>query len=102
MQQLTVRIEDVETLLDEVSSGAYDKAVEKVAKEAMLATRRDDIRLQKILKVDSGSETQGFQKRKGLCNKKTGWSDKKIETAMEKVVIRITNQLKQPEKKKLL
>ena len=35
----------METLLDEVSSGAYDKAVEKVAKEAMLATRRDDIRL---------------------------------------------------------
>ena len=27
--------------------------------------------------MDSGSETQGFQKRKGLCNKKTGWSDKK-------------------------
>ena len=31
LQQLTVRIEDVETLLDEVSSEAYDKAVEKVA-----------------------------------------------------------------------
>ncbi len=45
LKQLTVRIEDVETLLDEVSSEAYDKAVEKVAKEAMLATRRDDIRL---------------------------------------------------------
>ena len=37
LQQLTVRIEDVETLLDEVSSEAYDKAVEKVAKEAVLA-----------------------------------------------------------------
>ncbi len=45
LQQLTVRIEDVENLLDEVSSEAYDKAVEKVAEEAMRATRKDDIRL---------------------------------------------------------
>lgn len=29
LQQLTIRIEDVETLLDEVSSEAYDKAVEQ-------------------------------------------------------------------------
>ena len=45
LQQLTLRIEDVETLLDEVSSEAYDKAVDKVAEETMRATRKDDIRL---------------------------------------------------------
>lgn len=46
LQQLTIRIEDVETLLDEVSSEAYDKAVEQVAREAVLATRKDDIYLE--------------------------------------------------------
>lgn len=45
LKQLTLRIEDVETLLDEVSSEAYDKAVDKVAEETMRATRKDDIRL---------------------------------------------------------
>ena len=45
LQQLTLRIEDAETLLDEVSSEAYDKAVDKVAEETMRATRKDDIRL---------------------------------------------------------
>lgn len=35
----------METLLDEVSSEAYDKAVDKVAEETMRATRKDDIRL---------------------------------------------------------
>ena len=71
MQQLTVRIEDVETLLDEVSSGAYDKAVEKVAKEAMLATRRDDIRLaEDSKKWIQDPKHKASKKRKGLCNKK--------------------------------
>lgn len=35
----------MENLLDEVSSEAYDKAVDKVAEETMRATRKDDIRL---------------------------------------------------------
>ena len=45
LKQLTFRIEDVEALLDEVSSEAYDKAVEQVAREVVLATRKDDIYL---------------------------------------------------------
>ena len=58
LKKLTLRIEDVETLLDEVSSEAYDKAVEQVAREAVLATRKDDI----YLTEDSKS---GFRIRNG-------------------------------------
>ena len=101
LQQLTVRIEDVETLLDEVSSGAYDKAVEKVAKEAMLATRRDDIRLaEDSKKWIQDPKHKASKREKDYAIKRLDGLIRKIETAMEKVVIRITNQLKQPEKKK--
>ena len=101
LQQLTVRIEDVETLLDEVSSGAYDKAVEKVAKEAMLATRRDDIRLaEDSKKWIQDPKHKASKREKDYAIKRLDGLIRKIETAMEKVLIRITNQLKQPEKKK--
>ena len=97
MQQLTVRIEDVETLLDEV----YDKAVEKVAKEAMLATRRDDIRLaEDSKKWIQDPKHKASRREKEYAIKRLDGLIQKIETAMEKIVIRITSQLKQPEKKK--
>ena len=101
LQQLTVRIEDVETLLDEVSSEAYDKAVEKVAKEAMLATRRDYIRLvEDSKKWIQDPKHKASRREKEYAIKRLDGLIQKIETAMEKIVIRITSQLKQPEKKK--
>ena len=101
LQQLTLRIEDVETLLDEVSSEAYDKAVEKVAKEAMLATRRDDIRLvEDSKKWIQDPKHKASRREKEYAIKRLDGLIQKIETAMEKIVIRITSQLKQPEKKK--
>ena len=96
LQQLTVRIEDVETLLDEVSSEAYDKAVEKVAKEAMLATRRDDIRLvEDSKKWIQDPKHKASRREKEYAIKRLDGLIQKIETAMEKIVIRITSQLKQ-------
>ena len=101
LQLLTLRIEDMETLLDEVSSEAYDKAVEKVAKEAMLATRRDDIRLaEDSKKWIQDPKHKASKREKDYAIKRLDGLIRKIETAMEKVVIRITKQLKQPEKKK--
>ena len=101
LQQLTLRIEDVETLLDEVSSEAYDKAVEKVAKEAMLATRRDDIRLaEDSKKWIQDPKHRASRREKEYAIKRLDGLIQKIETAMEKIVIRITSQLKQPEKKR--
>ena len=101
LKQLTVRIEDVETLLDEVSSEAYDKAVEKVAKEAMLATRRDDIRLaEDSKKWIQDPKHKASRREKEYAIKRLDGLIQKIETAMEKIVIRITSQLKQPEKKR--
>ena len=78
-----------------------DKAVEKVAKEAMLATRRDDIRLaEDSKKWIQDPKHKASKREKDYAIKRLDGLIRKIETAMEKVVIRITKQLKQPEKKK--
>ena len=101
LQQLTLRIEDVETLLDEVSSEAYDKAVEKVAKEAVLATRKDDIYLAEDSKRWIQSpERKATRKEKEYAINRLDGLIRKIENAMEKAVVKIVRQLKQPEKKK--
>ena len=101
LQQLTLRIEDVETLLDEVSSEAYDKAVDKVAEETMRATRKDDIRLAKDSKrwIQSPERKASRKEKEYAINRLDGLI-KKIEYAMEKAVVRVVRQLKQPEKKK--
>lgn len=45
LEELTLKIEDVETLIDEVSDVAYDKAVEVVTDTVRQETHREDIRL---------------------------------------------------------
>ena len=101
LKQLTLRIEDVETLLDEVSSEAYDKAVDKVAEETMRATRKDDIRLAEDSKrwIQSPERKASRKEKEYAINRLDGLI-KKIEYAMEKAVVRVVRQLKQPEKKK--
>jgi archaellum component FlaC len=101
LQQLTLRIEDVETLLDEVSSEAYDKAVDKVAEETMRATRKDDIRLAEDSKrwIQSPERKASRKEKEYAINRLDGLIKEK-EYAMEKAVVRVVRQLKQPEKKK--
>lgn len=45
LEELTLKIEDVETLLDDVSDAAYDKAVEVVTDAVRQETHKEDIRL---------------------------------------------------------
>ena len=45
LEQLTLKIDDIESLLQDVSDVAYEKAVEEVTNEVMIKTRQDDIRL---------------------------------------------------------
>ncbi len=43
LEKLTLKIEDVDSLIDEVSSVAYDKAVELVTDEVKTITHQQDI-----------------------------------------------------------
>ena len=45
LEELTVKIEDIETLVDEVADVAYDKAVEVVSDTVRMETHKEDIRL---------------------------------------------------------
>ena len=45
LDELTLRVSDMETLIDEVSAAAYDKAVEVVADVVRTETRKEDISL---------------------------------------------------------
>ena len=45
LEELTLKIEDVETLLDDVSDAAYDKAVEVVTDVVRTETRKEDMRM---------------------------------------------------------
>ena len=87
--------------IHEVSSEAYDKAVDKVAEETMRATRKDDIRLAEDSKrwIQSPERKASRKEKEYAINRLDGLI-KKIEYAMEKAVVRVVRQLKQPEKKK--
>lgn len=45
LDELTLRVSDMETLIDEVSAAAYDKAVEVVADVVRTETRKEDMRM---------------------------------------------------------
>ena len=45
LDELTLKVNDMETLLDEVSAAAYDKAVEVVADVVRTETRKEDMRM---------------------------------------------------------
>lgn len=45
LEELTMKIEDVEALLDEVADITYDKTVEVVADIVKLETHKEDIKL---------------------------------------------------------
>ena len=45
LEELTLKIEDVETLVEEVSDIAYDKAVEVVTDTVRQETHKEDLRL---------------------------------------------------------
>ena len=45
LEKLTLEIDDIESLLQDVSDVAYEKAVEEVTNEVMIKTRLDDIQL---------------------------------------------------------
>ena len=45
LEKLTLEIDDIESLLQDVSDVAYEKAVEEVTNEVMIKTRQDDIQL---------------------------------------------------------
>ena len=72
LEELTLKIEDVETLLDDVSDAAYDKAVEVVTDTVRQETHKEDIRL-----VEESKKWVLSPERKAP---KTYWCRRKMST----------------------
>lgn len=100
LEQLSLRIEDVENLIDEVSGEAYDKAVDQVAGAVAKEIRKADIKLVESSKQwIQQPERKASKKEKSYALDRLDGVIKKIENAMQKTVIQIKQKMFQPEKK---
>ena len=96
-----MKIEDVETLIDEVSDIAYDKAVEIVTAAVKKETHLEDIRLVEESKNWVLSpERKASKKEREYAAKRLDGVIAKIKNAMQSAVLKIQNKLMQPEVKK--
>ena len=100
LEELTLKIEDVETLIDEVSDVAYDKAVEVVTDTVRQETHREDIRLVEETKnwVLSPERKAPKREREYAAARLDGVVSK-IKNAMQLALTKIQKKLLQPEVK---
>ena len=99
LEQLTLEIDDIESLLQDVSNVAYEKAVEEVTNEVMIKTRQDDIRLIEGTKnwIDQ-PQRKASEKEKNYAKNRLDGVIKKIMKAMTAVQT-VKDSLLQPKTK---
>ena len=99
LEQLTLEIDDIESLLQDVSDVAYEKAVEEVTNEVMIKTRQDDIRLIEGTKnwIDQ-PQRKASEKEKNYAKNRLNGVIKKIMKAMTAVQT-VKDSLLQPKTK---
>lgn len=101
LEELTMKIEDVEALIDEVSNIAYDKAVEVVTATVKKETHLEDIQLVEESKNWVLSpERKASKKECEYAAKRLDGVIVKIKNAMQSAVQKIQTKLMQPEVKK--
>ena len=102
LDTLTLKIEEVEALIDEVSDIAYDKAVEVVTDEVRVETHKEDIRLVEQSKAWVLSpERKASQKERTYAVSRLDGVITKITKAMQTAVKTIQTTLIKPEVKKV-
>ena len=103
LDTLTLKIEEVEALIDEVSDIAYDKAVEVVTDEVRVETHKEDIRLVEQSKAWVLSpERKASQKERTYAVSRLDGVITKITKAMQAAVKTIQTTLIKPEVKKVI
>ena len=79
LEQLTLEIDDIEALLQDVSDVAYEKAVEEVTNEVMVKTRQDDIRL------IEGTKTWLDQPERKASKKEISYAKERLDGVIKKI-----------------
>ena len=100
LEELTLKIEDVETLLDDVSDAAYDKAVEVVTDTVRQETHKEDIRLvEESKKWVLSPERKAPKKEREYAAARLDGVINKIKNVMQTALTKIQRTLMQPEVK---
>lgn len=100
LEELTLKIEDMETLLDDVSDAAYDKAVEVVTDTVRQETHKEDIRLlEESQKWVLLPERKAPKKEREYAAARLDGVITKIKNAMQHALAKIQRALMQPEVK---
>lgn len=103
LKQLEFKIEDVEKLIDDVAIEVYEKAVEKIADEIEIATRREDIKLvEDSKKWVLSPERKASKREKQYALDRLDGVIKKIEHAISKTISKMKSRLLKPENKKIM
>ena len=101
LEELTLKIEDVEMLINEVSDIAYDKAVEIVTETVKKETQLEDIRLiEESKNWVLSPERKAPKKEREYAAKRLDGVITKIKNTMQATVQKLQNKLLQPEIKK--
>ena len=98
LDELTLNVNDMETLIDEVSAAAYDKAVEVVTDVVRTETRKEDMRMIEDTKkwVLSPERKAPQATREYVAHRLDGVLDKFLKT-MQTTAARLQEKLLKPE-----
>ena len=98
LDELTLKVSDMETLLEDVSAAAYDKAVEVVTDAVRTETRKEDMRIIEDTKkwVLSPERKAPQTTRECATHRLDGVLDKFLKT-MQTTVTRLQEKLMKPE-----
>ena len=98
LDELTLKVSDMETLLEDVSAAAYDKAVEVVTDTVRQETHKEDLRLVEETKNWVLSpERKAPQKEREYAAARLDGVISKIKNAMQSALTKIQKKLMQPE-----
>ena len=98
LEELTQKIETVETLLDEVSEVAYDKAVEVVADQVRAQTQQEDLAvIEAYRKNITSPKTQNSPRTVRIANTILSRVQEKLQEAAERILHNVLAALRRPE-----
>ena len=99
-EELTLKIEDVETLLEDVSDVAYDKAVEVVTDKVREQTQLEDLEvIEKYRKSVVSPNAKNSPEVVKIANTLLGRAREKLQQSAEKILKKVQAVLLKPEVK---
>ena len=101
--ELVLKVSDLDSLVEEVSAVAYDKACEVLTTEIATQVRKEDIEeIEKAKKYISSTEVKVSAEKKSFAIKMLSAVQNKINKVADRVLGVVKNVLAQPQKRKAI